>query len=171
MSTSAHTSPCTACPSRRAVLAGIGATATVLATSGCSVYGRTDTSQQPAAQPPAAAAAASPGNASPGPAQSGVAQSGAERLASLTDVPVGGGVILAEQRVVLTRPAGDEVRGFSAVCTHAGCTVGEVDGGLIRCPCHGSAFSIADGSVQAGPAPSPLPQVAVAVSGADVVRA
>jgi Rieske Fe-S protein len=121
----------------------------VVATSGCSVYGQTGPTVQ----------------AAPVPASSGPA-----RLASLSDIPVGGGVILAEQGVVLTRVQGGEVRAFSTVCTHAGCTVAEVGDGLIRCPCHGSAFSIADGSVRAGPAPAPLPPVAVVVSGTDVVR-
>ena len=32
-----------------------------------------------------------------------------------------------------------------------------VAGGKIICPCHGSQFSIKDGSVVGGPAPAPLP--------------
>jgi Rieske Fe-S protein len=43
--------------------------------------------------------------------------------------------------------------------------------GTINCPCHGSQFSIEDGSVVAGPAPSPLPAVDVVVEGDSVVRA
>ena len=36
---------------------------------------------------------------------------------------------------------------FTAVCTHQGCIVGEVKDGTINCPCHGSKFKVADGSV------------------------
>jgi Rieske Fe-S protein len=38
-----------------------------------------------------------------------------------------------------------------------------VSGGTIRCPCHGSQYSIADGSVVNGPAPRPLPAKQVEV--------
>jgi len=50
------------------------------------------------------------------------------------------------------------------VCTHQQCLVDQVADGTIDCPCHGSKFSIKDGSVVAGPAPSPLPAASVAVS-------
>src|SRR5881394_3182865 len=45
-------------------------------------------------------------------------------LASTSDVPVGGGKILADKKIVLTQSKSGEFHGFSAVCTHAGCTVG-----------------------------------------------
>jgi thiosulfate dehydrogenase (quinone) large subunit len=44
----------------------------------------------------------------------------------------------------------------SAVCTHAGCTVG-YSGGQLVCPCHGSIFDAATGAVIQGPAATPLP--------------
>ena len=44
-----------------------------------------------------------------------------------------------------------------------GCPVSNVDGGTINCNCHGSKFSIEDGSVVRGPAPSPLGEVSVSV--------
>ena len=48
-------------------------------------------------------------------------------------------------------------KAFTAICTHQGCPVGAVDGGKIVCPCHGSTFSIKDGSPgRPAPAPSPL---------------
>jgi Rieske Fe-S protein len=58
--------------------------------------------------------------------------------------------------------------GFSATCTHRGCTVNRVSGGMIRCPCHGSQFSIEDGSVKAGPAPKPLPRVPLKVKNGEI---
>lgn len=88
------------------------------------------------------------------------AQAG-EDLGPASDVPVGGGTIYADQKIVVTQPEQGEFKGFSAVCTHQGCLVASVDGGTINCTCHGSKFSIDDGSVVNGPATSPLGSVAV----------
>jgi Rieske Fe-S protein len=90
-------------------------------------------------------------------------------LVATSDVPVGGGVILSGPGIVVTQPAEGQFKAFSSTCTHAGCTVSQVSGGEIVCPCHGSRFSITDGSVDGGPAPSPLPTVAVRVKGDQVV--
>jgi Rieske Fe-S protein len=84
---------------------------------------------------------------------------------------VGGGTILGDQKIVITEPVSGTFKAFSAVCTHQGCTVGSVSGGTINCPCHGSKFSITDGSVVGGPAPSPLPAVSIAVQGTSIVKA
>lgn len=113
----------------------------------------------PAASPPA------DGTATQGPGGSG---DGAV-LASTSEVAVGGGAIFAEQKVVVTQPAAGEFRAFSSTCTHQGCQVAEVADGTINCPCHASQFSIEDGSVQSGPASSPLPGVDITVRG-DAIR-
>ncbi len=84
---------------------------------------------------------------------------------STTDIPVGGGKIFAAEEIVVTQPSAGDFKAFSAVCTHQGCTVGQVAQGAIICPCHFSVFSIEDGSVESGPAPSPLPEKTVTVSG------
>lgn len=55
------------------------------------------------------------------------------------------------------------VHALSTVCTHLGCIV-QSDGEGFHCPCHGSRFE-ADGSVSKGPAPSPLPWLAVSKTG------
>jgi Rieske Fe-S protein len=94
-----------------------------------------------------------------------------EPLASTADVPVGDGVIVADQGVVITQPEEGEFRAFSSTCTHEGCPVGAVSDGLIRCPCHGSRFHIDDGSVENGPATSPLPEVQIRVDGDRILRA
>ena len=88
-----------------------------------------------------------------------------KQLALLSAVPIGGGVVLSKADVVLTRDQSGAVHGFSATCTHQGCQVTEVRDGQILCPCHGSRFNAANGSVVAGPAPRPLPSVAVTVEG------
>jgi Rieske Fe-S protein len=72
---------------------------------------------------------------------------------------------------VLTQPKSGEFHGFSAVCTHAGCTVGSVSGGTINCPCHGSKFNITTGAVVNGPAASPLPAVSIKVQGTSIIQA
>ena len=86
-------------------------------------------------------------------------------LASTADIPVGGGKIFSEEEVVITQPTEGEFRCFSAVCTHQGCLVNAIADGTINCDCHGSKFAVADGSVTAGPAPTPLPERSVRVNG------
>jgi Rieske Fe-S protein len=89
-------------------------------------------------------------------------------LAPTTDVPVGGGKVFANQKVVVTQPTAGQFKAFSATCTHMGCTVGSVANGTIDCPCHGSMFSIVDGSVKGGPAPRALAAKQVAVNGTTI---
>ena len=80
-------------------------------------------------------------------------------------VPVGGGAVFAAQRVVVTQPQAGMYVGLSAICTHQGCLVANVDGGTINCPCHGSRYHL-DGSVARGPAPRALaPRRVTAVGG------
>ena len=57
------------------------------------------------------------------------------------------------------------------MCTHQGCIVDSVSGGTINCPCHGSKFSIANGSVVNGPATSPLAPIGIEVQGTSIVQA
>ena len=151
--------------SRRTALACAGAAcAAVLA--GCSKYNSNNggiAGSQPA-QPASSSAAAPAGSGS------GAAAAAPAALASTSDVPVGGGKILADKKIVLTQPKSGEFHGFSAVCTHAGCTVGSVSGGTINCPCHGSRFNITTGAVVNGPAASPLPAVSIKVQGTSIVQ-
>ncbi|MDT7717981.1 MAG: hypothetical protein QOH09_3973 [Pseudonocardiales bacterium] len=87
-----------------------------------------------------------------------------EPLGRTSDIPVGGGTVFASQKVVVTQPTPGTFKAFSAVCTHQGCTVDKVAAGTIDCPCHGSRYAVADGSVVHGPAPRPLPQRQITVS-------
>ncbi|SRR6266545_1187750 len=108
--------------------------------------------------------------ASSAPASSAPASSsgGAGSLGPASEVPVGGGKIYGDAKVVVTQPTAGQYKGFTAVCTHQGCIVGTVEGGTINCPCHGSKYKIADGSVVSGPAPAPLAAVAVTVQGGEI---
>ena len=56
---------------------------------------------------------------------------------------------------IVIRDSNGGIRAFSAVCTHAGCTVG-YESGTIVCPCHGGEYSAETGEVIAGPPPAPL---------------
>ncbi|MFI6156939.1 Rieske (2Fe-2S) protein [Kitasatospora sp. NPDC051170] len=105
----------------------------------------------------------SSGGSSSGGSDKGGAAKGPVDLGPATDVPVGGGKVYREQKIVVTQPTEGQFKAFSAKCTHAGCIVDQVKKQQIQCPCHGSRFSVTDGSVQEGPAPSPLPSYAVAV--------
>jgi nitrite reductase/ring-hydroxylating ferredoxin subunit len=114
----------------------------------------------PADSPTAGESSAAPGRtASKAPSGPSVATS---------SVPVGGGVILNNADYVVTQPSKGTFKAFTSICTHMRCTVGEVSGGFIRCSCHGSQFSIKDGSVANPPASQPLAEHAVTVSGGKV---
>ncbi|MGW6391921.1 Rieske (2Fe-2S) protein [Streptomyces sp. NPDC055103] len=96
---------------------------------------------------------------------------GAPPLAMTSEIPVGGGTVFTEEKVVVTQPTAGEFKAFSAVCTHQGCLVNKVADGTINCPCHGSKYRVADGSVAAGPAPRPLPAARINVSGESITLA
>jgi Rieske Fe-S protein len=92
-------------------------------------------------------------------------------LATTSEVPVGGGLILGDQQIVITQPTEGDFVAFSAVCTHAANTVTSVEDGVIECAAHGSSFSAATGAVEGGPASSALPQVQIDVQGDKILAA
>lgn len=88
---------------------------------------------------------------SDGPSSEGGGGGGADAIAKTSDVPEGGGVILADPGIVITQPAAGEFKGFTNICTHQSCPLDNVTDGTINCVCHGSQFSIEDGSPVTGP--------------------
>lgn len=154
---------------RRAVLRGAAAAglagicAPLLAACG----GDGDAGGTPSAGPTSSSAPTSgPTSSAPSSAPS---TGGGAVLGPVSDVPVGGGKVFADQKVVVTQPTAGQFKGFSAVCTHAGNPVGSVENGQIVCPFHQSRFNIADGSVAKGPATTPLPSVDVTVQGGNIL--
>jgi Rieske Fe-S protein len=165
--------------SRRALLIGAGVTCAAMLT-GCTTYDA-NSSGGFFGPPPATGGAAtsggdgaSTGSASTGGASTGGASTGsapaASALTSTSDVPNGGGKIIDGPNIVITQPQAGSFKAFTAVCTHQGCIVSTVSGGTINCPCHGSKFSIKDGSVVNGPATRPLAPIAIKVEGTSIVQ-
>jgi Rieske Fe-S protein len=148
--------------SRRAVLAGACA-ACAASLAGCARYGTSNgglagSPAQGGAATSAAGAASSAGTGAPA------------VLASTADIPVGGGKVLTDKKIVITQPQAGSFHAFTAICTHLGCIVNTVSGGTIDCPCHGSKYSSVDGSVVNGPATLPLAAVSIKVQGTSIVQ-
>jgi len=63
-------------------------------------------------------------------------------------------VVVGETPVMLVRH-GDGLHALHDRCSHRGCSLtdmGELEGEIVTCNCHGSQFDVRDGSVQRGPA-------------------
>ncbi|MFG2131057.1 Rieske (2Fe-2S) protein [Streptomyces sp. NPDC048751] len=114
------------------------------------------------------AAALAVGCGNDGDGGGGSSATSGQGLARTADIPVGGGKIFKDEKVVVTQPTKGDFKAFSAICTHQGCTVGTVADGTIDCPCHGSRFHIENGSVANGPATRPLPAKQITVDGESI---
>ncbi len=154
---------------RRGVLLGVGLVGVGGVLAGCSTAAVPYDANEAGAAPGQEASAPTASSAPPAMAgqAAGMAQGAAtagKLLGLVKDIPVGGGVVFADQKVVVTQPAKGVFKAFSAVCTHVGCVCNKVADGTIDCPCHGSEFKITDGAVVTGPAPAPLPSRTITVS-------
>jgi len=148
---------------RRGVLAGVGLVGLAGAITACSSNGSSMSAA--VADPATSSGTGAPPASAPASASSAAGGTAAGALAATSDIPVGGGKIFDTQLTVVTQPTAGEFKAFSAVCTHMGCTVNQIAGGRIDCPCHGSEYSITDGAVLAGPAPRPLPAKTIKITG------
>lgn len=146
------------------------ATGSLAVAGGTSVLAGCASSSGAASTPPAAPSTSSTATTAPtvsttasgAPAGAGA---GAASLATLAAIPVGSAVAAkdaAGKPIVVAQPAAGRAAAFSAICTHMGCTVAPA-GKELRCPCHGSVFDAATGTVVHGPAPAPLAAVPVHV--------
>jgi Rieske Fe-S protein len=139
---------------RRGALAGLGLAGLAATLTACGGSGGAQAGGAPSAGTGGSAGAG-------GSPQSG----GGSALTTTSEIPVGGGKVFSSAQVVVTQPTASQFKAFSAVCTHEQCLVDKVANGTIDCPCHGSEFSVKDGSVVSGPAPSPLPSKSITVTG------
>jgi cytochrome b6-f complex iron-sulfur subunit len=75
-----------------------------------------------------------------------------------TDIPFNSAKIVRfnKKAIILVRTEQEQVKAFSAVCTHLGCIVQFMpDQRIFKCNCHGSQFDLTGKNI-AGPAPTPL---------------
>ena len=155
-------------PARRAVLRTAGLVA--LAGGGVAALGACSGDGEPIPSPAASAPSSPVPSAEPTSAPSPDASSAASGPSvSAAEVPVGGGYILPDADYVVTQPEKGTYKAFSKLCTHQGCPVAQIVAKEIVCNCHGSHFSISDGSVLSGPAKKPLPEAKATVSGDQIV--
>ncbi len=137
---------------RRTVLRGVAIVGAGAALTACGAKSSSDS-----APPADTGSTSTPTSGSSGSASSG----GGQTIGKASDVPVGSGKIFPDEKVVVTQLTKGDFKAFTAVCTHQGCIVSSIDTKEIHCGCHGSAYSIKDGSVVGGPAPAPLKAEAV----------
>jgi thiosulfate dehydrogenase (quinone) large subunit len=122
----------------------------------------------PSGSTPESAAASTP-ESTPASAQAS-SQLPGRHLVAVSELPPGRAVRFTDDNGApawLLHEASGDFRAFSAVCTHAGCSV-DLSGGEFVCPCHGGSYSAVTGAVLAGPPPSPLQQLHVKVVSGDV---
>lgn len=146
-----------------AALGGAAALAACGSSGGSSGGTTTAGASSAASSSPTASATTSAGSATSTPA----ATPSGTVLAKTADVPVGGGVLVKDQKVVVVQATAGRFTAVSAVCTHRGCTVQAPADGVIHCKCHGSQYGL-DGSVKQGPADQPLAAVPVVAAGGEV---
>ncbi|MDX6227771.1 MAG: thiosulfate dehydrogenase (quinone) large subunit [Frankiales bacterium] len=130
----------------------------------------------PAAATTGPAGSSSPAASSaPAPATSGTSSptrsptstpAGGPTITTAAAVTAAGGVGFTDPSTgdpayVVQTAAGD-YKAFSAICTHAGCTVAFLKKtSQFQCPCHGGLYDAKTGQVLSGPPPQPLPSIAV----------
>jgi nitrite reductase/ring-hydroxylating ferredoxin subunit len=159
-------------PTRRGMLAGAGAACLAGTLAACGTGGGAQAvATATSGWKKSSGSGSSDTHTSTGTSGGGGDTSGLTELASASDIPEGGGMIFQSAKVVVTQPTAGEYKAFSAICTHEQCIVDQVADGTIDCPCHGSKFSITDGAVETGPAPSPLPTESIKVSDGKVYLA
>jgi len=95
------------------------------------------------------------------------------RIGSAKDVPVGQAGQFTDPAsgspAWLVRLSPNRCVAFSAICTHAGCSVGyQSSNQEFVCPCHGGTYSARTGRVLAGPPPAPLKEIPARIAGGQI---
>lgn len=111
-------------PSRRGVVAAVGAAGLAVALTACG-------SQDEASDSSTEQGAATGGGAT----NEGA---GGAALAKTSDIPEGSGKIFKDEQVVVSQPAAGDYKAFSTRCTHRNCPMVDLKDDIISCTCHGS---------------------------------
>lgn len=164
------------CAARRALLFGAGAAglAVLPVLAGCGGDGggssATGTPASPTQGPPPSAAAPTTDDPFAGIPSDNGPPDGA--LIATKDVPVGGGVLVQDSKIVV-QPRSGTFKAFSATCPHQGVTVPPPSPGssIMECPGHNSQFKASDGSLVRGPATRGLTALPVKVQKGYVIQA
>ncbi|MET9395589.1 Rieske (2Fe-2S) protein [Streptomyces sp. NPDC006624] len=151
-------------PNRRAVVAAVGAAGLTVALTACG-------SDDKASDASTEQGAAGGGATNEGGGSSAGAGAGGAALAKTADIPEGGGKVFKDEKVVVSQPTAGDYKAFSTICTHQNCPMVDLKDDILSCTCHGSQFSVLDGSVKKGPAVKPLEAKKVTVDGDSITLA
>ncbi|MFG1668499.1 Rieske (2Fe-2S) protein [Streptomyces sp. Y7] len=152
-------------PSRRTVVAAVGAAGLAAALTAC---GSDDGASGSSTEQGAAGAGETTES---GGGSSADAGAGGAALAKTADIPEGSGKVFSDEKVVVSQPAAGDFKAFSTICTHQNCPMTDLKEDTLSCACHGSQFSVLDGSVKKGPATQPLAAQQISVSGDSITLA
>lgn len=150
-------------PSRRTVVAAVGAAGLAVALTAC---GSDDDASGSSTEQGAAG-----GGASTEASSGSTAGAGGAALAKTADIPEGGGKVFSDEKVVVSQPTAGDYKAFSTICTHQQCPMTDLQGDTLTCACHKSQFSVLDGSVKKGPATQPLAAKEISVAGDSITLA
>lgn len=146
-------------PSRRTVVAAVGAAGLAVALTAC---GSDDD---------ASGSSTEQGAPAGGGASTEAGGGGGAALAKTADIPEGGGKVFSDEKVVVSQPTAGDYKAFSTICTHQQCPMTDLQGDTITCACHKSQFSVLDGSVKKGQATQPLATKQISVAGDSITLA
>ena len=147
-------------PSRRTVVAAVGAAGLAVALTACGSDDNASGSSTEQGAPAGGGASTEAGGGGGGAA-----------LAKTADIPEGGGKVFSDEKVVVSQPTAGDYKAFSTICTHQQCPMTDLQGDTITCACHKSQFSVLDGSVKKGPATQPLAAKQISVAGDSITLA
>ena len=105
------------------------------------------------------------------PPKQGEVEVSSVKAGKLSDLEKDSGKIVkfGTKPVILVRTAADELRAFSATCTHLDCTVQyKKELGLIWCACHNGKYDL-NGRNVSGPPPRPLDEYRVVNQGDEIL--
>ena len=94
------------------------------------------------------------------------------RVGAATEVAAGQMVVFdVAGTTVNVANAEGRMYAFDDTCTHRGCSLamGDLDGTVVTCACHGSQFDVTSGAVLRGPADRPVRSRLVRVEGAEIL--